>query len=82
MNQFVGDDDVWVFINNQLVIDLGGRHVQLSGSVALDTLELIPGTTYNLDVFNAERHTTQSNFRIDTTLTLANCGQVNGVIIY
>ena len=78
---FVGDDDVWVFINNQLVIDLGGRHGQLTGSVSVDTLGLTKGQPYNLDVFNAERHTTQSNFRIDTTLALANCGQVGGVII-
>ena len=82
---FVGDDDVWVFINSQLVIDLGGRHGQLTGSVALDTLGLTVGQPYPLDVFNAERHTTQSNFRIDTTLALANCGTVTtpgGVIIY
>lgn len=78
---FVGDDDVWVFINKQLVIDLGGRHSQLTGSVQLDSLNLSTGQTYNLEVFNAERHTSESNFRIDTTLTLANCGQVNGVII-
>ena len=82
---FVGDDDVWVFINNQLVIDLGGRHSQLTGSVSLDSLGLTVGSSYPLDVFNAERHTTQSNFRIDTTLALANCGEITtpgGVIIY
>ena len=82
---FVGDDDVWVFINNQLVIDLGGRHAQLTGSVSLDSLGLTVGSSYPLDVFNAERHTTQSNFRIDTTLALANCGTITtpgGVIIY
>jgi len=78
---FVGDDDVWVFINGQLVIDLGGRHSQLTGKVDVTKLGLTVGQTYPLDVFNAERHTTQSNFRIDTTLTLANCGTVNGVIV-
>jgi fibro-slime domain-containing protein len=78
---FVGDDDIWVFINKQLVIDLGGRHGQLTGSVALDTLGLTVGETYNLDVFNAERHTTQSNFRFDTTLTLANCGRIDQIIL-
>ena len=78
---FKGDDDVWVFINNQLVIDLGGRHSQITGTVDVTQLGLTVGTTYNLDIFNAERHTVQSNFRVDTTLTLANCGQVNGVIV-
>jgi hypothetical protein len=32
-------------------------------------------------IFNAERHTNQSNFRVDTTLAFTNCGEVGGVII-
>ena len=78
---FKGDDDVWVFINKKLVIDLGGRHSQLTGSVSLDSLGLTKGSVYDLAVFNAERHTVQSNFRIDTTLAYSNCGVVNGVTI-
>ncbi|HEY0133643.1 MAG TPA: fibro-slime domain-containing protein, partial [Nannocystis sp.] len=65
---FTGDDDVWVFINKKLVIDLGGVHGNTGGNVALDTLGLSMGNTYTLDVFHAERHTVQSNFRIDTTI--------------
>ena len=65
---FQGDDDVWVFINGKLVIDLGGVHGVAMGTVNLDTLGLQPGNTYNLDVFHAERHTVASNFRIDTTI--------------
>lgn len=65
---FQGDDDVWVFINGNLVIDLGGVHGVSMGSVNLDTLGLQIGQTYPLDVFHAERHTVESNFRIDTTI--------------
>jgi fibro-slime domain-containing protein len=78
---FNGDDDVWVFINKQLVIDLGGRHEQETKSVSIDSLGLAKGSTYDFAIFHAERHTTQSNFRMDTTLTFTDCGQVNGVVI-
>src|SRR5262245_33679191 len=36
---FTGDEDVWVFINNQLVIDIGGVHEAESASVELDRSE-------------------------------------------
>jgi fibro-slime domain-containing protein len=78
---FVGDDDVWVFINNQLVIDLGGRHGQLTGTVKVDDLGLTVGNTYDIAVFQAERHTVQSNFRIDTTLQFTNCGQIGPIYL-
>ena len=71
---FTGDDDVWVFINGKLAVDIGGVHAQRSRSVNLDeqasNLGLTPGGTYNLDFFFAERHTTESNFRIETTIQL------------
>jgi fibro-slime domain-containing protein len=65
---FTGDDDVFVYINQQKVIDLGGVHPSESATVSLNTLGLTPGTNYNLDVFFAERHTSASSFRIDTSI--------------
>ncbi|MEL6488274.1 MAG: fibro-slime domain-containing protein, partial [Pseudomonadota bacterium] len=67
---FRGDDDVWVYINDELVIDLGGVHGAQTASVDLDTLGLTEGHDYPFKLFFAERHTTQSNFRIDTSMVL------------
>ena len=64
--------------NKQLVIDLGGRHAQFQGSVVTDSLGLTLGAVYELAVFHAERHSTESNFQIQTTLAFTSCGQVNG----
>lgn len=69
-----GDDDLWVFVNGQLVIDLGGVHATETASVDLNSLAgslgLVTGNNYSLDFFFAERHTTGSDLRIETTLPL------------
>jgi fibro-slime domain-containing protein len=62
------DDDMWVYINNQLVVDLGGVHPPASGSVTLDTLGLTPGNMYDFDLYFAERHTNASSFQIQTNI--------------
>ena len=77
---FTGDDDLWTYIHGKLAIDLGGVHSELSQSVALDDIAadfgLVKGETYPLDVFHAERHVVESNFRIDTSIEFTNCSQI------
>lgn len=69
---FSGDDDVWVYIDGQRVIDIGGVHTSQTQSINLDSLGLTVGETYDFDFFFAERHYSQSNFIITTNIELEN----------
>jgi fibro-slime domain-containing protein len=84
---FVGDDDVWVFINKKLAVDLGGLHSPVAGSVTLDGTNatklgnLQTGKVYQVAVFQAERHTTASSYKLTlngfnaaTSVCVATCG--------
>jgi fibro-slime domain-containing protein len=63
---FFGDDDVWVFINGKLALDLGAPHERLQGSVAVtaSTFGLEDGKIYEIAVFHADRHPRESNYQL------------------
>ena len=69
---FQGDDDMWLFVNGKLAIDLGGLHPEQTANLDLDAaagqLAIEVGNTYTMDIFHAERHTEASNFYLETTI--------------
>ena len=68
-----GDDDIWVYIDNKLAVDIGGTHYPAPGYVDLDKFVgkqgvFLVGTEYDIDIYFCDRRTTMSNIRINTNM--------------
>ena len=67
---FRGDDDIWVYIDYKLAVDLGGTHLAAPGYVDLDTFmpDAVLDSMYDIHIFFCDRRTTMSNVRIKTNM--------------
>lgn len=70
--KFRGDDDMWIFVNNHIALDLGSMHAAADGTIDFDAqatdLQITPNNAYTMDIFHAERHTSASNFSVETNI--------------
>jgi fibro-slime domain-containing protein len=64
------DDDLYVFIDDKLAIDLGGTHVAIAADLNLDHLTLSVGQEYPLDLFYAERLGASAALTLQTNFVL------------
>ena len=68
--EFSGTDDMWLFINGAMVLDLGGVGVITTQYIDLDRLNLVDGETYHFQLFYAQRQSSQGFFNLRTNLVL------------
>ncbi len=84
--RFEGDDDVFIYVNGKLLVNLGGIHQVATGTVVLDAatsamLGIEFGKLYEVALFHAERRTVGSSFRLTLTnfdFELSRCARACG----
>jgi fibro-slime domain-containing protein len=68
--EFKGDDDMWVFVNGKLAMDIGGITPATRQYLDVDRLSLTDGQKHTISFFYAQRQETAANFNLRTNLDL------------
>lgn len=68
------DDDVWVFVNNTLFLEMAGVRPPITGGFTAANLiaaGLMANTNYKFDIFFAERNVELSQLTVSTDMSIA-----------
>jgi fibro-slime domain-containing protein len=73
---FTGDDDVWVFLNGHLSVDMGGWHVPTNGTLTIDSGAIAVRTQTNADDMGVGPVTMKNGTAMQYGLTDGNVYQI------
>lgn len=83
---FIGDDDVYLYINGIRVLDMGGAHAISKCGISLNDVKelcgLKDGQVYDFDFYYMERHGTAANFGFETNIKIVDPSMLTEKIAY